>query len=179
MCPKILRKLWNLQKVIWIKGKVFATVLATGRRNIYIQREGIETCDRIPNNLFAERRGENILCCTCKTYDSKSVHWHISTERRCCLEHTSVISQIIHEAKVNNKDLTVIWLDLANAYGSIPHKLIDEALKHYYIPEHIQGIINGYFDGLQLLSSVGEETMSWLHHLSSTCNGHEPNHLRC
>ena len=62
---------------------------------------------------------------------------------------------------MNNKKLTVIWLDLANAYGSIPHNLIDEALKHYYITEHIQGIINGYFDGLQLRFSVGEETTSW------------------
>jgi len=61
---------------------------------------------------------------------------------------------------VNNKDVKVIWLDLANAYGSIPHKLIDEALKHYYIPEHIQGIINGYFDDLQRRFSVGEETTS-------------------
>jgi len=33
-------------------------------------------------------------------------------------------------------------------------------LTHYYIPEHIQGIINGYFDGLQLRFSVGEETTS-------------------
>jgi len=61
-----------------------------------------------------------------------------------CLEHSSAISQIIREAKVNNKDPTVIWLDLANDYGSILHKMIDEALNHYYIPEHIQGIINGY-----------------------------------
>jgi len=28
--------------------------------------------------------------------------------------------------------------------------LIDEALNHYNIPEHVQVIINGYFDGLQL-----------------------------
>ena len=78
-----------------------------------------------------------------------------------CLEHTSAISQIIREAKVNNKDLTIIWLDIANAYGLIPHTLIDEALKDYYIPKHIQGINNGYFDGVQLRFSVGEETTSW------------------
>ena len=60
-------------------------VLATGRMNIYNQ--AIETCEQLPNNLLAERRGENILCCTRKTYDnipnSKSVHRHISTEWRC------------------------------------------------------------------------------------------------
>ena len=53
-----------------------------------------------------------------------------------CVEHTSVISQLIQEAKVNKKDLTVVWLDLANAYGTIPHTLIEESLKHYHIPEH-------------------------------------------
>ena len=46
-----------------------------------------------------------------------------------CVEHTSVtcISHLIQEAKVNKKDG---WLDLANAYGTIPHTLIEESLKH-------------------------------------------------
>ena len=62
---------------------------------------------------------------------------------------------------MNANDLTVVWLDLANAYGSIPHKLIEEAMKHYHIPEHIQGIINGYFDGIQLRFSIGDQTTPW------------------
>ena len=52
-----------------------------------------------------------------------------------CLEHTSVISQLIKEAKEMKGDLTVVWLDLANAYGTVPHKLIETALEHYHIPE--------------------------------------------
>ena len=62
-------------------------VLATDRRNIYTQGEGLETGDRITNNLFAERRRENSRCCTRKTYDNipnnKSIHRHISIESRC------------------------------------------------------------------------------------------------
>ena len=58
-------------------GRQGLRVLATGRMNIYTKAEGIETCDGILNNLLAERRGESILRCTCKTYDnipnSKSV----------------------------------------------------------------------------------------------------------
>ena len=38
-----------------------------------------------------------------------------------CAEHTSALTQLLHEARIDHKDLTVIWLDLANAYGSIPH----------------------------------------------------------
>ena len=33
-----------------------------------------------------------------------------------CLEHTSVLTQLIKKAKATNGDLTVLWLDLANAY---------------------------------------------------------------
>ena len=46
-----------------------------------------------------------------------------------CIEHVSIISQLIGEAKVNKQDLTVVWLDLVNAYGTIPHSLIETALK--------------------------------------------------
>jgi len=35
-------------------------------------------------------------------------------------EHTSAMTKLLHEAKINHKDLTVVWLDLANAYGYIP-----------------------------------------------------------
>ena len=38
-----------------------------------------------------------------------------------CVEHTSVPSEIIRDARENKGDLTVLWFDLANAYGSIPH----------------------------------------------------------
>lgn len=55
-----------------------------------------------------------------------------------CLEHTTVITQVVSEAKRGKKDLTVVWLDLANTYGTIPHMLILEALRYYHIPKHIR-----------------------------------------
>ncbi len=74
-----------------------------------------------------------------------------------CIEHTSAITQLISEAKKGRKDLTVVWLDLANAYGSIPHQLIYTALRHYHVDGHIQKIITSYLDesgsGLLLVTS--------------------------
>ena len=35
-------------------------------------------------------------------------------------EHTRAMTQLLHEAIINHKDLTVVWLDQAHAYGSIP-----------------------------------------------------------
>ena len=37
------------------------------------------------------------------------------------LEHTAVIPQLIRKAKRGDKNLVVTWLDIAIAYGSIPH----------------------------------------------------------
>lgn len=41
---------------------------------------------------------------------------------RICLEHSSILSQLIRKAKETRKELTVVWFDPANAYGSMPHK---------------------------------------------------------
>lgn len=63
---------------------------------------------------------------------------------------TGVLRQMIQEARARKGDLTVIWLDLANAYGSMPHNLIRTALKHNHIPEHVLWMIAGFLDGIIL-----------------------------
>ena len=41
--------------------------------------------------------------------------------------------------------LNLSWYDLTDAYGSIPHNLIEHCLKHYNIPEsEIKYIMNLY-----------------------------------
>ncbi|CAC5418540.1 unnamed protein product [Mytilus coruscus] len=78
-----------------------------------------------------------------------------------CVEHTSVLSQLIHEAKTGKKNLAVVWLDLANSYGSVPHKLTEMAMDHYHIPEHIKKIVQKYFGGMQLRFTVDNKTTAW------------------
>ena len=48
-----------------------------------------------------------------------------------CWEHISMVWAALQEAKSKNLSLATIWLDIANAYGSIPHKLIIFALHRY------------------------------------------------
>lgn len=67
-----------------------------------------------------------------------------------CLEHTSMISQLTREAKQKKGDLTIVWLDLASTYGSIPHNLIQEGLDHYHIPVVIRDMITSYLAGFKL-----------------------------
>lgn len=63
---------------------------------------------------------------------------------------SGVLSLVIHEAGAKKGDLTVVWLDLANAYGSTLHDLIRTALKYYHIPDHIRAMISSYLDGIKL-----------------------------
>ncbi|KAK0152386.1 hypothetical protein N1851_006100 [Merluccius polli] len=70
-------------------------------------------------------------------------------------------SQLIREAKESKGDLTVVWLDLANAYGSIPHDLINTAMEHYHIPQHIRGMITTYFSGFKLRFRTTQFTTQW------------------
>lgn len=39
----------------------------------------------------------------------------------------------------------VLWLDLANTYGSIPHKLIETTVDHHQIPSKIKDLILNYY----------------------------------
>ena len=41
-----------------------------------------------------------------------------------CIEHAFTIWDAIQEAKKTNESLNVVWLDLANAYGSVSHELL-------------------------------------------------------
>ena len=56
-----------------------------------------------------------------------------------CLEHTSMIWHQIQTAKSEKKDLHVIFLDLANAFGSVPHSLIWIYLDLFFKPLKLLG----------------------------------------
>lgn len=52
-----------------------------------------------------------------------------------CLEYTGVVTQLLRDAMENRGDLSVLWLDPANTYGSMLHKLAQEMLKRYHMPD--------------------------------------------
>ena len=79
-----------------------------------------------------------------------------------CLEHASMIWEAIQRAKSEKLDLDVVWLDLANAYGSVPHQMIQLALKMYHVPEGIQIMLEEYFAGFKMRYSTESFTTDWI-----------------
>ena len=62
-----------------------------------------------------------------------------------CIEHIQIIQEIIQDAKQKKRTVHFSWYDLSDAYGSIPHNLIEFSLKHYHVPQReIDYIMNLY-----------------------------------
>ena len=81
-----------------------------------------------------------------------------------CWEHMSMVWSALKEARSNQTDLSTIWLDVANAYGSIPHKLIFFALERYGVPGSWISLIGKYYAGIFSKSFSEHAPSSWHKH---------------
>lgn len=68
-----------------------------------------------------------------------------------------MVTQLIREAREGRGDLVVLWLDLTNAYSSIPHKLVEVALKKHHVPQNILD----YYSKFILRVSSDQLTSDW------------------
>ncbi|GFO40434.1 reverse transcriptase [Plakobranchus ocellatus] len=69
-----------------------------------------------------------------------------------------MIWEAIQRAKSEKLNLDIVWLDLANAYGSVPHEMIQLALRMYHVPEVIQVMLDDYFVGFRMRFSKNDYT---------------------
>jgi hypothetical protein len=65
-----------------------------------------------------------------------------------CIEHAFALFEALREAKEHKRQIVVTWIDLANAYGSVRHNLIQFALDWYHVPKIIQKLIFQYYEKL-------------------------------
>ena len=73
-----------------------------------------------------------------------------------CPEHAQIIWNSLMTAKREKKELHVVWLSLANAYGSAPQNCINFALKfhHQQLYKGQANIVSRHHDGLYCLISA-------------------------
>ena len=79
-----------------------------------------------------------------------------------CWEHTAMVWSALKEARTSRRTLAILWLDLANAYGSVPHKLIQFALRRYLVPEDWIDLIMAYYDGLWGRTTSSGISSDWM-----------------
>ena len=78
-----------------------------------------------------------------------------------CVEHAFSIWEAIQGAKKDHEDLNVVWLDLANAYGSVPHELLMKAMDFFYIPGEVKMIMKRYYDKFRMRFTTENFTTEW------------------
>ena len=92
-----------------------------------------------------------------------------------------MIWEAIQKAKSEKLNLSVVWLDLANAYGSEPHQMIQLALRMYHVPEDIQVMLDK-FNGFRMRFSINSYTTDWINleiGIAMGCTVHDiPNTIR-
>lgn len=54
-----------------------------------------------------------------------------------------------------------LWLDLANTYGSIPHKQVELALHQQHVPSKVSDLILDYYVNFKLRVTTGSGTSDW------------------
>ena len=81
-------------------------------------------------------------------YLNRSIQKAFMTATPGCTEHHSKLATILAEARRKHKSLAVSWLDLANAYGSVHHMLIQFAMKHYHTPPQLCLILESLYSDL-------------------------------
>ncbi|XP_067143302.1 uncharacterized protein [Centruroides vittatus] len=80
-----------------------------------------------------------LLWCSANNRLSKAQKGFLHFER--CLDHNFLFQSAIQDARRKRRNCYVAWLDIANAFGSIPHSVIWESLKwHGLHPDAITTI---------------------------------------
>ena len=63
-------------------------------------------------------------------------------------EHNYVLETRIREARNSRGELCIAWLDLANAFGSVPHDALVATLAAYGVGDHMVGIVKDLLTNL-------------------------------
>ena len=88
-----------------------------------------------------------------------------------CWEHMSLVCDELKSSKVNKSNLVAVWLDIANAYGSVPHQLIFLALERYGVHPMWIKIIKAYYSGLWSCSFSPDSPSGWHQHFRGIFTG--------
>lgn len=71
-------------------------------------------------------------------------------EREGCNESIAILRSAIDVAKGRKSELAVAWLDLTNAFGSVPHELIESTLTAYGFPDTVVQVVKDMYDGASI-----------------------------
>ena len=57
--------------------------------------------------------------------------------KNLCIEHNLAMKEIIKDARKQKKTAHITFFDIEDAFGSVPHSLIQETVKKNFLPDNI------------------------------------------
>ncbi len=64
------------------------------------------------------------------------------------VEHNQVLNKCIQHSKSNKKTIHITFFHLEDAFGSVPHDLIQHTLQRFHIPQEIQNYITSLYSNI-------------------------------
>ena len=91
-------------------------------------------------------------------------HNLLSTEQKSarpsegCYEHAFVLESVLNDARRQPRPLCLAWLDIRNAFGSIPHSALSTTLLHMGFPPPLVQLIRNVYTGAttEVLTPLGK-----------------------
>ncbi|GFN73755.1 reverse transcriptase [Plakobranchus ocellatus] len=177
-CPKVLKKLHKILRSAWTNIKISKEWMKA--EGVYIPKEqdskGINQFRPISVLNVEGKIFFSVMASLLTKYLTENGYIDTSVQKggipgiSGCLEHATIIWEAIQRAKSEKLNIDVIWLDLASAYGSVLHEMIQLALIVYHVLEVIQVMLDDYFSGFRMRFSTNNYTTSWIN-LEVNCYG--------
>ena len=169
-CPKVLEWLHRLLRSAWRNQKISGQWMTAD--GVYIPKEqnSSDISQFRPISLL-NVEGKiffSVMAARLTKYLMENKYLDVSVQKggipgvAGCVEHATMIWDAIQRAKTEKRELDVVWLDLANAYGSVPHEMIQLALEMYHVPKNIRNMLKKYFNGFSMRFSTKEYTTDWI-----------------
>ena len=164
-CPAILPTLHNIFKKIWLSRDVPASWAAAFivllSKSDVVNDPGefrpIAITDTIGKLFFSILSSRLEKFMVHNKFIDNTLQKGFLSETPGCLEHTFTLYELMQNAKREKRQLVISWIDLANAYGSVRHNLIQFALNWYHVPKEIQELIFDYYEKL----TAKVQTKAW------------------
>lgn len=166
-CPAVLKQLWILMQAAWKKQiipKAWRRALV-----VFIPKEkDSREIGQFRNITLLNVEGKILFSVLARRMSN---FFASNVDTSCqkagvpgfpgCVEHSSVIWEQIQRAKRERSDLHVVWLDVANAYGSVPHQLLNYTTEFFHMPGSIRSLVANYLKDMQVAFSLQEYTTGW------------------
>jgi hypothetical protein len=78
---------------------------------------------------------------------------HLSTEQKGfmptegCAEHITTLNILLQHARQHKRSISLAFIDLKNAFGSVPHELIIASIEKMGLPEEFAAIVKDLYNG--------------------------------